>query len=171
MFVVLKNKKLYFMLVAIVIIVAQTSCSTKKTVIDGSSVVIEGIGKKKSALDEEVDKWLGAPYKYGGQSLDGVDCSGLVVELYKAVYGKALYRSSYQIFEKNCRVIKKTELMEGDLVFFITSPNGSRINHVGVYLRDNKFVHSTTKRGVIISDLSENYYEKYFYKAGRVINR
>ena len=61
--------------------------------------------------------------------------------------------------------------MEGDLVFFITSPNGNRINHVGVYLRDNKFVHSTTKRGVIISDLSENYYEKYFYKAGRVINR
>lgn len=162
---------LYYIVVAMMIILVPTSCTTKKSVANSPNIIIESVDIKRNRLDVEVEKWLGAPYKYGGQSLEGVDCSGLVVEIYKAVYGKKLYRSSYEIYEKNCYPIKKSELKEGDLVFFITSSKGGRINHVGLYMRDNKFIHSTTKRGVIISDLSENYYTKYFYKAGRVINR
>lgn len=152
----------------------ETSCSSQKkiTEIDNTEfTVIENHKKDYSnkELYKEVESWLGTPYKYGGQTRNGTDCSGLVVEIYKAVYNKKLYRSSYNIYEKNCMPIKKKELKEGDLVFFITTKNGKRINHVGLYLKDNKFIHSTTKRGVIITDLSENYYEKHFVAAGRVI--
>lgn len=162
-----------------------TSCSSKKDVAkDKRTVMIiehkerkekkNDKGDKKKGdngkLYEEVEAWLGTPYKYGGQSKSGTDCSGLVVEIYKKVYGKKLYRSSYEIYEKNCKKIKKKELKEGDLVFFITSKNGKRINHVGIYLKDNKFIHSSTRRGVILTDLSDDYYEKHFVGAGRVIS-
>lgn len=161
-------------LLTIVFAVAGTSCRSQKSVTeteDEKILVIEHHEKKKvskSELYKEVESWLGTPYKYGGQSKSGTDCSGLVVEVYKKVYGKKLYRSSYEIYEKNCKHIKKKDLKEGDLVFFITSKKGKRINHVGIYLKDNKFVHSSTKKGVIITDLSEDYYVKHFVGAGRV---
>lgn len=155
------------------LVILNTSCSSSKSITTGDKkmVVIERVKKDgdNKKLYTVVEKWLGVPYKYGGQTKSGTDCSGLVVEVYKDVYGKKLYRSSYEIYEKNCKQIKKNDLKEGDLVFFITSKTGKRINHVGIYLNDNKFVHSTTSRGVIISDLSEAYYEKYFYRAGRVL--
>lgn len=173
------NKKIINRLLCVAcfgIALLETSCSSQKHVANNSSNDINSIvinnntslkGNSKK-LYKEVDAWLGTPYKYGGQSKNGTDCSGLVVELYKAVYNKKLYRSSYEIYEKNCNPIKKKELREGDLVFFITNKNGKRINHVGLYLKDNKFIHSTTQRGVIITDLLENYYVKHFVAAGRV---
>jgi cell wall-associated NlpC family hydrolase len=115
-----------------------------------------------------VHQWLCVPYKYGGQSKNGVDCSGLVVEIYKNVYGIKLYRASYEIYEKNCSKINCEELEEGDLVFFNTHKKNNRINHVGLYLKNDKFVHSSTSKGVIISDMTEPYYKKCFVGAGRV---
>lgn len=153
-----------------VFVLLGTSCSSQKSVSkDKNSVIfVENTKKGNKKLYSVVEDWLGTPYKYGGQSKKGTDCSGLIVEIYKSVYGKQLYRNSHKIYEKNCKPIKKKDLKEGDLVFFIISKSGKRINHVGLYLKDNKFVHSTTKKGVIITDLSENYYERYFYRAGRV---
>ena len=119
-------------------------------------------------LEAEVQQWLGVPYKYGGQSKNGVDCSGLVVEIYKNVYGIKLYRASYEIYEKNCSKINCEELGLGDLVFFNTHKKNNRINHVGLYLKNDKFVHSSTSKGVIISDMTEPYYKKCFIGAGRV---
>lgn len=164
------NRVMYIVVLSFLFLLAGTSCSSQKhaTKEKKTLTVIENRKDGNKRLYAEVEDWLGTPYKYGGQSKKGTDCSGLVVELYKSVYGKKLYRSSHEIYEKNCKPIKKKDLKEGDLVFFITSRNGKRINHVGLYLKDNKFVHSTTKRGVIITDLSEDYYERYFYRAGRV---
>lgn len=152
---------------------AGASCSTQKKVIGYNTkyeIDVSRIGSVDKKLCEEVESWLGVPYKYGGESKQGIDCSALVVEIYKKVYGKKLYRNSHDIYKKNCRHINKKELKEGDLVFFITAKNRKRINHVGLYLNNNKFVHSTTKRGVIITDLSEDYYEKRFVGAGRVMS-
>lgn len=165
------TSNLLFIVVLLLTASVVTSCSSKRAVSkdDRSVIMVERKGDANKKLYKTVEDWLGTPYKYGGQSKDGVDCSGLVVEIYRTVYGKKLYRSSYEIYDKNCKAIKKKDLKEGDLVFFITSKNGKRINHVGLYLNDNKFVHSTTRKGVIITDLSEPYYERYFYKAGRVI--
>lgn len=119
-------------------------------------------------LYREADKWVGTPYRYGGNSKSGTDCSGLVMEIYRKVYDKKLQRSSSSIMSKNCKKIRKGSLKEGDLVFFATGKNKKKISHVGIYLKDGKFLHASSSRGVIVSDLDENYYEKNFVCAGRV---
>lgn len=119
-------------------------------------------------LYETVARWLHTPYKYGGNTRKGVDCSGLVCNVYKSVFHKRLQRRSVDIFNQNCSRISKRELREGDLIFFSTGKNKGRINHVGIYLKKNKFVHSSSSKGVIVSDMNESYYRRTFYACGRV---
>lgn len=119
-------------------------------------------------LYREVKSWLGVPYLYGGHSKAGADCSGFVMEVYKTVYGKNIQRNSAKIFQQNCREIDKGDLSEGDLVFFCTrATNTDDINHVGLYLKENKFVHASS-RGVVVADLNQNYWIAHWVAAGRV---
>jgi len=114
-----------------------------------------------------IDEWYGVPYKYGGKNKSGIDCSNFTSTLYKDIYNKNLSGSSSSIF-KQCKTVSKKELREGDLLFFKIEKD--EVSHIGVYLQNNKFVHATTKKGVMIDDLNEAYYKKYFYKAGRLAN-
>ena len=123
--------------------------------------------RKESALYREAMSWLGVPYKYGGHSRRGTDCSGLVMEVYKIVYNKAIMHNSADICSKQCRRIKESELREGDLVFFTFVKSG-KISHVGIYLRKRQFIHASSSRGVIINSLDEPYYAKGFVAAGRL---
>lgn len=156
------------------LLLAFTSCRSKKDLgkSDHSTNVNwkESIGLSKKDVKESklyrfVDQWYGVPYKYGGCQKNGVDCSCFTSNLYAEVYGRKLGRTAGEI-HKDCEKINTAKLREGDLVFFIT--NGKSISHVGVYLKDNKFVHASTSKGVIISDLNESYYKKYFHSAGRI---
>jgi len=117
------------------------------------------------ALYALIDSWYGTAYKYGGCSKEGIDCSNFVGIIYQEIYKKTLTGSSASIFNQ-CKPISTDELQEGDLVFFKIEKN--TISHIGVYLQNNKFVHATTKAGVMIDDLNEIYYKKYFYKGGRI---
>lgn len=119
-------------------------------------------------LYREIKGWLGVPYRYGGNTKSGVDCSGFVLQVYKTVYNKRVERNSAKIFEKNCRLIDVDELREGDLLFYCTGKKTKGITHVGIYLRDNKFAHASSK-GVKISDITEDYFIDHFYAAGRVV--
>ena len=110
-----------------------------------------------------IDQWMGIKYKWGGMDKDGVDCSGFVNLVYKNVYNYQLKRSGFDI-AKECNEIEKNNLMEGDLVFFDIS---SKNSHMGIYLANNKFVHASSSKGVIISDLNENYWIKYWGRAAR----
>jgi murein DD-endopeptidase / murein LD-carboxypeptidase len=112
-----------------------------------------------------IDEWYGVPYKYGGKNKNGIDCSNFTSTLYKDIYNRSVSGSSSSIFDQ-CKVVSRKDLKEGDLVFFKIEKDG--ISHIGVYLQNNKFVHATTKKGVMINDLDEAYYKKYFYKAGRL---
>lgn len=118
-------------------------------------------------LYEEARAWIGTPYKYAGHSKYGTDCSGLVMEIYLKVYHRQLERNSANMLKRNCKKISKNDLREGDLVFFSTGKSG-RVNHVGIYLREGKFIHASSSRGVIVSDMSQDYYERHFVAAGRV---
>lgn len=112
-----------------------------------------------------IDEWYAVPYQYAGKSKKGIDCSGFTSILYQQVYNKLLSGPAAGIY-KLCSPLSRKELKEGDLVFFkIESDN---ISHIGIYLQNNKFVHASTKKGVIINDLDEAYYKKYYYKGGRV---
>lgn len=119
----------------------------------------------------EAQKWFGTPYRYGGNNTDGADCSGLVMQIFKTVFNIELERNSSAMMKKNCKEIKKHKLKEGDLVFFATGNDRNRINHVGIYLKENKFIHTSSSRGVIISSMDEKYYIDKFYCAGRVLRR
>jgi murein DD-endopeptidase / murein LD-carboxypeptidase len=119
------------------------------------------------ALYDFIEEWNGIPYKYGGRSKQGIDCSNLTSLLYQNVYSKSVSGSCVNLYDL-CNPIKTKELKEGDLVFFKIEQ--TKISHVGIYLHNNKFVHATTKKGVMINDLDEAYYKKYFFMAGRLKN-
>ena len=125
--------------------------------------------KDNVALYIEAASWLHVPHVEGGTSHNGVDCSFLVLSVYQKVYNKKLERNSANIMKINCRRLSKNQLDEGDLVFFNTSKKGGNtINHVGIYLKDDKFLHASTSRGVIVSDLNDTYYQKTWVCGGRV---
>lgn len=123
--------------------------------------------KDKKLYDFIVD-WYGTPYKYGGTNEDGIDCSGFTNILYKEIYNTQLPRTSKDIAE-NIKRKYSNDLKEGDLVFFSFGKSGT-VNHVGVYLHNNKFVHASTSKGVIISNLTEPYYGDYLVKCGSYKN-
>lgn len=120
---------------------------------------------KNEKLYQFINDWYGVKYKYGGKDKSGIDCSGLTSTLYSSVYKKTI-SSSTKALVNEVKKIKQSDLKEGDLVFFNT--NGKSISHVGVYLQNQKFVHASTKKGVMISDLNEPYFQKTYVSSGRV---
>lgn len=119
--------------------------------------------KKLNAL---VNDWLGVPHRLGGKDKDGVDCSGFTTIVMRNIYKRDLVGSSAEMATK-CKEIKKDQLNEGDLVFF--KIGGSRVSHVGVYLAKGYFAHATLRKGVMISSMTEPYYEKYYSSSGRYL--
>lgn len=136
--------------------------------------VYEALGLNKGrkdnfALYKEAACWLHVPHVDGGTSRKGTDCSFLVYTIYKTVYGKTLERNSEDMLRYNCKRIRKKKLKEGDLVFFDTTGKPeSYVNHVGIYLKENKFLHASTSKGVVVSNLGDNYYRKTWVCGGRV---
>jgi lipoprotein Spr len=118
-----------------------------------------------------MDYWYGTPYRYGGTTRNGIDCSAFAFLLMSSVYGVAsLPRTSKEQYGA-CQHISRSDLQEGDLVFFHTLSGKKHrgVTHVGVYLRNNKFIHASVS-GVMISDMNEGYYDRHFVGAGRVLD-
>jgi lipoprotein Spr len=163
----------YFLVLTVTFL---ASCATKRNTPVIYKTIEEkyahqlGVGKESISnkkLYAFIDEWYGVKYSYGGKSKKGVDCSGFASILYREVFGADIAGPSaslYDQFEK----IPKEELKEGDLVFFKIETK--EISHVGIYLQNNKFVHATTKAGVMIDDLNNEYYKKYFGGSVRIID-
>jgi len=114
-------------------------------------------------LYQNIDDWYGTRYKLGGTTKSGIDCSAFVQTIFLSAFGVTLPRMAKDQY-KVTRRISRTELQEGDLLFFDTRGG---VSHVGIYLQNNKFVHASVS-GVMISDMFEPYYVKHFIAAGRV---
>jgi len=116
--------------------------------------------------------FMGTPYKYGGTTRAGMDCSALTISAFRAI-NLSLPRSAEDqavVGEK----IKQRDLQPGDLVFFATGKRRRQVTHVGLVVdvrRNNvKFIHASTSLGVIETDLSQDYYAKRYRVARRIID-
>ncbi|MDF2432775.1 MAG: putative lipoprotein NlpC [Mucilaginibacter sp.] len=113
-----------------------------------------------------IDQWMGTPYKFGGIDKNGVDCSALTQLLEQQVYGIVIPRTTSQ----QVTIIKRKyeeELTEGDLVFF--DYDGKKFSHVGVYLLNGYYVHASSTKGVMITQLHDPFTYKYFSRCGSII--
>jgi murein DD-endopeptidase / murein LD-carboxypeptidase len=118
-------------------------------------------------LYQNIESWYGTRYVFGGTTHRGVDCSSLMQHLYKSTYKLEIPRTAVTQYRATQR-ITQDELKEGDLIFFHTTRSG--ISHVGFYLGNRYFVHASSSRGVVISNLDESYYAKAYRGAGRFTN-
>jgi lipoprotein Spr len=112
-----------------------------------------------------IDNWFGTRYRMGGTTKRGIDCSALTSSLILAAYRFTLPRTARQQYQATDH-ISKGDLREGDLVFF--NIHGG-VSHVGIYLENDYFVHASSRQGVTISSLDDNYYSKRFICGGRVM--
>jgi lipoprotein Spr len=122
---------------------------------------------KNPKMFEFIDDWYGTPYRLGGTTKKGVDCSAFSQFLFASVYGISIPRTAREQYSLTSR-ISRTQLKEGDLIFFNTSGG---VSHVGVYLQNNKFVHASTSGGVMISDIFDEYWARKFVGVGRLKDR
>jgi cell wall-associated NlpC family hydrolase len=135
----------------------------------GDQVTYAGkvVSDKASELVVNAMGFLGVPYKRGGNSYDqGLDCSGFVRLMYEQTVGLVLPRRSAEQAAAT-QPIDKSELQPGDLVFFNTLK--SAFSHVGIYVGDNKFIHSPRSGGAVrVEDMRVNYWQQRFDGARRV---
>ena len=119
----------------------------------------------------EAQTYLGTPYRYGGTTRSGIDCSAFVLSVFGAAAGLTLPRVAASQSQEGEKV-EKENLQKGDLIFF---SHGRRISHVGIVEEvteegEIKFIHAATSKGVMISSLNDSYWGPKFRFAKRVIN-
>lgn len=160
-----------------------SSCKSKKSAQSSSKKTYKTVSSHKSkrthtnynskadAIIDYAQTFDGVKYKYGGTTKKGMDCSGLIVTSYKKE-DVLLPRTTSQLATTGDWVDVK-EVQKGDLLFFATKKNSRNVNHVGIVTNTRQgyveFIHSTTSRGVITSELSEKYWYFAFVQARRVL--
>lgn len=117
-------------------------------------------------LSEQQQEWAGTPYVLGGQSRKGVDCSGFVQKTFFDRFNIRLPRTTTEQANHG-RQVRKEDIQTGDLVFFKTGrgPNGY---HVGIYVKEDKFLHASTKGGVVCSSMNSPFWSKTFWQVRRI---
>ncbi len=137
----------------------ETSSKTTAATYDKNKVT--GI----DAWDKSFASWMGTPYKYGGTTKSGVDCSGFVTNVYREVAGKSLPRSTEEEYKQG-RAVDKDDLNIGDLVFF---GDNKKVEHVGIYVGKDSFIHASTSVGVTVTPFSDIYWKPRYIGARRYL--
>lgn len=136
----------------------------------GGSVRVEapqlaGTSAISNIIRQVSDEWIGTPYRWGGTTRRGIDCSAFVQTILRDALDIRITRTTAsQVHEGES--VRRENLLPGDLVFF--RRRGTR--HVGIYLGNNEFIHASSSRGVTISDLSRGYYNRHYWTSRRIID-
>ena len=118
----------------------------------------------KKILNQQYADWRHVKHRMGGISKKGIDCSGLVYKTYRTKFGIDVPRSTeYQ--SKAGRSIKQSQLKAGDMVFFKT---GFKSRHVGMYIDNGNFLHVSSSKGVMISNMEDPYWHSAYWKSQRL---
>jgi len=127
------------------------------------------LSKQESAnykkLNAHFQRWRGTPYEMGGLDKSGIDCSGFVHVAFRDAFGMDLPRSTEALAHEGNN-INKSQLRVGDLVFFRT---GRKQRHVGIYVGNQHFIHASTSKGVMKSNLSNPYWTTHYWKSTRLL--
>lgn len=162
---------------ALILFICLTACKSKKTAVakkprtstsSGTTTVNSAVATK---IIDNAEKYKGVRYKYGGTTSKGMDCSGLVYTAFKKEHISIPRSTKYMATAGKWIDLKEVE--QGDLLFFATKKNYRTINHVGLVISARvghvEFIHSTTSKGVITSNLSERYWYFAFVQARRIL--
>jgi len=132
---------------------------------DSMNILPDNSLKEKMLM--EIIKYLDTPYKYGGNSKNGIDCSAFTQAIFQNTFSVILLRSAKDQYTQGFVVDDREKLQFGDLIFFNTRRR-VRPGHVGIYIGDNLFAHSSSKNGVIVSSLDLDYYSQRFMGGRRI---
>lgn len=152
-------EKLKYILLILILPIVLLSC--------GSSKSTSGKISNKTKLESQFRHYKGTKYKYGGVDKNGFDCSGFTQKVYKNAFKITLPRTT-DAMKKLGRKVSKQKLKPGDLVFFRPS---RRYQHVGIFIGDNSFIHSSTSKGVIKTKLDNVYWKKKYKFAKRILKK
>ena len=114
---------------------------------------------------------IGTRYRFGGTSEAGFDCSGFIGYLFREEAGMNLPRSTREMINVDAPLVSRSKLEPGDLLFFATNGRRGRVSHAGIYLGDNQFIHSSSRKsgGVRVDSLGDSYWSKTFIEAKRAL--
>ncbi|MBL4915406.1 NlpC/P60 family protein [Shewanella schlegeliana] len=152
-------------LAILIFVTLLSACSSapSQSLSAGKKNVSSNASETKNQLIQMHREWKGVPYRLGGMSKKGIDCSGFVVQTYQSRFGVQLPRTTAQ--QKDIgKSVNKSQLRAGDLVFFKT---GWSTRHVGIYLGDSQFLHASTSQGVMISSLNNSYWKQKYWLSRR----
>ena len=142
----------------------------------GGRTVVEELRARQRALRnssprrllEVANGYLGIPYKWGGTTRRGMDCSAMARAIVREAYGIELPRTSKQMFVVGSPIANRDDLRPGDLLFFRIAASGPGISHVGVYVGDDRFIHASLSRGGAIDSLNQPYFGSRYAGARRL---
>lgn len=172
----MKHRILLHTFILLITIIATSSCRTQQSAshIDYRALVraADKLGfdieeHDDHALMLESASWIGTPYQYGGNTRHGVDCSGLTCAIYQNVYRLRLPRRSVDQHNHSLCTPVSGHLRQGDLLFFSSKNSNGRCAHVGIYLKNNSFIHASSTRGVVVDNLTGRYWQKHLIGAKR----
>jgi cell wall-associated NlpC family hydrolase len=132
----------------------------------GDNIDMANHAQVRSQLLKQLSEWKGVPYRYGGLSKSGVDCSGFIYLTFAEEFGIRIPRTT-QSQMLNGIVVEQSDLIPGDLVFFQT---GYKQRHVGIYVGKNQFIHTSSSRGVMSSRLDNPYWQDAYWHSRRMVN-
>lgn len=163
----IKLKAVIYFSIFLIFTIALSSCGSKKNIVKSDTKAAKAADAMASLKSKDlyrfITDWTGVKYRLGGLDKKGIDCSGFALLLQKDIYGNTLPRRSRDQAEA-VKKVNQNNLKEGDLIFF--SFGGGAVDHVGIYLNNNFFVHASTTRGVIVDDLNLPVYQKAIVKTG-----
>ena len=123
------------------------------------------MSQKRHSLLQIYQRYQGTPYRYGGTTASGFDCSGFIQTVYREAYGFSTPRTTEQL-ARSGKPIRRDQLRAGDILIFRTS---IKHLHAGVYIGNNQFIHASTSQGVVQSSLDNHYWLRHFIKARRYL--
>ena len=143
---------------------AAKSSRTKSTPLTTAARLTSPI---KLSMLKSIDRYRGVPYKWGGDTMKGMDCSGFTMKVFGESANLNIPHNAAAQYKLGAK-INRRQLKFGDLVFF-RDIESKGVSHVGIYIGNEKFVHASLSKGVINSSMNQKYYKKRYVSARRIL--